>query len=274
MAQLERRATFSAPLCVEGVEIEKLSTIAEPGSSFQEIKMLVGGMTCGSCVSRVQKALLSVRGVTSAKVDLAAGTAVVSYDSALVALPNLAEVVSAAGYQSFLRQDEMSVSRESETVPLTPGRSIPLRPVAFGILAAILLSGLYVAIVGVAQGLDHATDLMITDWYFVVPIVVGFGIQVGLFVYVRSGLHLRRGTGSTTALAGAGTGTSTVSMVACCAHHLTDVLPIIGLSGAAIFLNEYRGPLMALGILTNAIGIAVMVRLIRRSRHLSCATSA
>jgi hypothetical protein len=141
--------------------------------------------------------------------------------------------------------------------------------VAAGILGAALLAGLYVAIVGLAQGLDHAVELLVGDWYFVVPIVVGFGVQVGLFVYVRTMRRTHHSTGSSKALAGAGTGTSTVSMVACCAHHLTDVLPIVGLSGAALFLNEYRGPLMVLGILTNAIGIAVMVRLIRKS---SCAS--
>ena len=157
--------------------------------------------------------------------------------------------------------------------PLVQARRIPTRPVAAGIVAAGLLAGLYIAIVGVAQGLDHAIDLVAGDWYFVIPIVVGFGTQVGLFVYVRSMLHLRKRTGSTTALAGAGTGTSTVSMVACCAHHLTDVLPIVGLSGAALFLNEYRGPLMGLGILTNAAGIAMMVRLIHKSRRHSPALS-
>lgn len=151
--------------------------------------------------------------------------------------------------------------------------SIPVRPIAAGVAATIWLTSLYIGIVGIAQGLDHAVELMVGDWYFVVPIVMGFGIQVGLFVYVRFRLHLQGSIRSTKTLAGAGTGTSTVSMVACCAHHLTDVLPIIGLSGAALFLNDYRGPLMSLGILTNAVGITMMVRLIRRSRQQACATN-
>lgn len=137
-------------------------------------------------------------------------------------------------------------------------------PLAAGMVAAALLAGFYVAIVGLAQGLDHALDLITGDWYFVIPIVLGFGAQVGLFVFARSRLRRRLG-GATKALTGAGTGTSTVSMVACCAHHLTGVLPGLGLSGAALFLNDYRGLLMALGIMSNAAGIVWMTRMIRDS---------
>jgi hypothetical protein len=66
------------------------------------------------------------------------------------------------------------------------------------------------------------------------------------------------------ALASAGTATSSISMVACCAHHLADVLPIVGLSGLAVFLVEFRTPLMLVGLATNALGIAVMLGELRR----------
>jgi len=221
----------------------------------------VDGMRCGNCAGHVEQALLSVPGVLGAGVDLTAATADVSYDVTLVTLTALQESVGVAGYR--LRELPAADALE-QAVPI-PHRGFAGWPVAAGAFAAILLSGLYIAIVGLAQGLDHAIELLVGDWYVVIPIVVGFGIQVGLFVYVRNGLRLRRETGSAKALGGAGTGTSTVSMVACCAHHLTDVMPILGLSGAALFLNEYRAPLMVLGIITNAIGIAVMVRLVRRS---------
>lgn len=245
-----------------------LAGIGANGSQrFENRRMAVQGMTCGSCVDHVERALLSVDGVASARVDLGAGAVDINYDPTLVALPTLHEAVEAAGYVLA----ELPAATATTTAAPAAGRRIPWWPILGGVVGAVLLTGLYVAIVGIAQGLDHAMELLTGDWYFVIPIVVGFGVQVGLFVYVRRGMHLREGTGSTTVLAGAGTGTSTVSMVACCAHHLTDVLPIIGLSGAALFLNDFRGPLMVVGIVTNLIGIAVMVRLIRRVRHHSCA---
>ena len=125
-----------------------------------------------------------------------------------------------------------------------------------------MLVALYVLLVSWAQGLDHALELMWDDRLFVGLISTGFGTQVGLFSYML----LLRGdlAAQSVALTGAGTTTSSVAMLACCAHHLTDVLPIIGLSGLAVFLVDFRALLMVVGLATNAIGIAVMVRQLRR----------
>jgi hypothetical protein len=53
-------------------------------------------------------------------------------------------------------------------------------------------------------------------------------------------------------------------MLACRAHHLADVLPIIGLSGAAVLLDLYRTPLLWLGILMNVLGVLYLLQKIRR----------
>ena len=49
-------------------------------------------------------------------------------------------------------------------------------------------------------------------------------------------------------------------MVACCAHHLADLLPLVGATGAAAFLTDYRDLFMSSGIAVNAVGIAVAAR--------------
>jgi hypothetical protein len=56
-------------------------------------------------------------------------------------------------------------------------------------------------------------------------------------------------------------------MVACCAHHVSDVLPLLSLSAAATFLAEYRLPFMAAGLVINLIGIGVITFLILRQRR-------
>ncbi len=136
--------------------------------------------------------------------------------------------------------------------------------IAFGALGAAALIALYLGLVTWAQGAEHALELLWGDRVFVGLISAGFGTQVGLFTYLR--LLQRAMARESVALAGAGTATSSVSMVACCAHHLADVLPILGLSGLAVFLVELRTPLMLLGIATNLVGIAVMLRQLRRIR--------
>jgi len=141
--------------------------------------------------------------------------------------------------------------------------------VVTGLLAVLALVGLYLGLVTWAQGYGHARELLWEDRYFVAAIASGFGLQVALFVYLRRLLSLRA-RGSAGAATAAGTGTSTAAMLACCAHHLTDALPVLGLSGAAIFVNDYRIPIMAAGILVNLGGVAFVLRLvILNSRHLS-----
>lgn len=134
--------------------------------------------------------------------------------------------------------------------------------IALGVVGALALVGLYLGIVTWAQGPDHALQLLWDDRLFVGLISAGFGTQVGLFSYVR--LLQRALAHNSMALTGAGTATSSISMVACCAHHLADVLPIVGLSGLAVFLVEFRTPLMLVGLATNALGIAVMLGELRR----------
>lgn len=135
---------------------------------------------------------------------------------------------------------------------------------AAGVAGSAALVGLYLGLVTWAQGPAHALDLLWDDRLFVGLIAAGFGTQVGLFTYLR--LLQRAMARESVALAGAGTATSTASMLACCAHHVADVLPLVGLSGLAVFLVEFRTPLMLLGVATNLAGIAVMVRELRRAR--------
>jgi len=119
----------------------------------------------------------------------------------------------------------------------------------------------------VAQGVPAELRLeqLGDDLPFVGAIAVGFGTQVGLFAYLR-GLHARASAGGVAA----STGTSTAAMLACCAHHLVDVAPALGVSGAAIFLNAYKTPLLWLGIVMNLVGILYLSRKIRQARKAAC----
>ncbi len=127
--------------------------------------------------------------------------------------------------------------------------------------------GLYVGVVaGLSGSLGHAWELLGTDWPFVTALAGGFGTQVGLYAHLR---RLRRASGAVAGAAGVGTGTSTAAMVACCAHHATDVLPFLSLpavTGVVGALAAWRVPLMTLGIATNLVGVGVSLRLVRHAR--------
>jgi Cu+-exporting ATPase len=70
----------------------------------------IDGMTCASCVGRVEKALAKVDGVSQASVNLAAETATVTYDSTRVTTGTLTAAVSKAGYTGTPRTSSTSVS--------------------------------------------------------------------------------------------------------------------------------------------------------------------
>jgi hypothetical protein len=134
-----------------------------------------------------------------------------------------------------------------------------LRPIAFGMLAAVALVALYLGLITLAQGWSHATEQLSIDRWYVAAIVLGFGTQVALFARLRTLSMATLAAGGVAA----STGTSTTAMLACCAHHVADVLPVLGLSGAAIFLNDYKTELLWLGIAMNAAGMAYLLAHIR-----------
>lgn len=139
-------------------------------------------------------------------------------------------------------------------------------PVVLGLGGAGLLVLLYFGIVTWAQGRSHAVELLAQDRAFVAAIATGFGIQVGLYSHLRLVVHHSVKLAVSTATTGAGTGASSMAMLACCLHHVADVLPMLGISGAAIFLNTYRIPLMIGGLAVNAVGVAIMLRIVLQGR--------
>lgn len=94
-------------------------------------------------------------------------------------------------------------------------------------------------------------------WYFILILSVGFGIQVGLYHYIKG----KKAPVSSSILKTSGAA-STISMIACCAHHLTDVLPLIGFSAISIFLLQYQIYFLLLGIASNMAGIGYLLRII------------
>lgn len=56
-------------------------------------------------------------------------------------------------------------------------------------------------------------------------------------------------------------------MAACCAHHVTDVLPILGLTAAATFLAKYRLAFMGVGLGTTFLSIGYMLFILIRERR-------
>jgi Cu+-exporting ATPase len=76
--------------------------VSEISPTTETIRFPVTGMTCGSCVNRITRAIRKLDGVTRIHVDLRQETATVRREPALVSNAVLAAAVAEAGYEADL----------------------------------------------------------------------------------------------------------------------------------------------------------------------------
>ncbi len=134
-----------------------------------------------------------------------------------------------------------------------------------GILAFFSLLLFYFLVMGILSRSLEATIIQFEElWYWIIALAAGFGVQFGLYTHLKEILKIRNQARRPAAVATTSAGASSVSMVACCAHHLTEVLAIMGLSGAAVFLTRYQIQLIISGLLINFFGILYMLRVIKQ----------
>lgn len=139
--------------------------------------------------------------------------------------------------------------------------SIQGKSVRNGIAAAIVLFGLYVLVITLVSGWEFAKDQFSQFWYFIAPLALGFGIQVGLYSFLRMKVHGGKGSGGMVAVSGT---TSTIAMLSCCSHYLVNILPVIGVTGVVSLLSQYRVELFWVGLVFSLGGILFILYRIRK----------
>ena len=145
-------------------------------------------------------------------------------------------------------------------------------PLQFGGGAFVLLLAIYFGVVSLISGTDFALDQFAAFWYFIVPLALGFGVQVGLYTYLKNLVGQHGASGKVVAVSGT---TSTAAMVSCCAHYLVNILPILGITGFLAVVAEYQIELFWVGLAFNAAGILyVALKVIKATKeHKKCANN-
>ena len=138
------------------------------------------------------------------------------------------------------------------------------RPVAFGVLAFAALLGAYFGILTLVSGWRFTVDQFSDFWYYIVPLGAGFGLQVGLFAYLKQVVRDHHAGGRVVAATGT---TSTVAMISCCAHYLVNVAPIIGATGLVALLAQYQVQFFWVGLAFNVAGIIYIGRKVFLARR-------
>lgn len=121
---------------------------------------------------------------------------------------------------------------------------------AFG---AVIISLIFYLVQALGMQSWNAPFSFVTSkWYFVAPLILGFAVQMGLW----RAIHLKAKRGGVTMMASGGV--STTAMIACCMHNLVTLLPILGLSGMALFFSTYQNYVFLFSILFVISGIIYM----------------
>ncbi len=140
------------------------------------------------------------------------------------------------------------------------------RPIIWGITAAVSLFTVYFLISSVTATFAHSIDQFKLVWYWILMLGTGFGIQVGLYTYLREVVRVRKlsgRAGSAVAVAG---GLSSTSVVACCAQYMANVMPLMAIPATVVFLGHFQDFFLTIGVLSNIIGTSLILKIIQKHR--------
>lgn len=133
-----------------------------------------------------------------------------------------------------------------------------------GIAAFLALLTVYFLILTLVSGWDFTWGQFTQFWHYIISLALGFGIQFGLYSYLKK-IIKKQSTGRVLGVTGA---TSTTTMISCCAHYLTNILPILGVTGIITFITQYQIQFFWVGLFFNFLGIVYTgSRIIKFSRQ-------
>lgn len=160
-------------------------------------QLLINGMSCASCVSRVQNALAAVPGVTQARVNLAERTALVMGSAAAT---DLVQAVEKAGYGAEAIEDDVKRrERQQETAVATMKRFRWQAIVA-------LLVGVPVMVWGMFGDNMMVTDANRSVWLVIGLVTLGVMVFAGGHFYTSAWKSLKNRTATMDTLVALGTG--------------------------------------------------------------------
>lgn len=197
LATEQARVAFDGTQATAAAVIEAVDK-AGYRAATEEIDLVIEGMTCASCVGRVERALKRVPGVVSAEVNPATERARVGAVAGSVTPERLAEAVSTAGYQARPVRPEAGLEPERNAEDEAAARS--RRDLARVLIAAGLSLPLLAGMAGHLVGLRW----MLPPWLqFALATPVQFWL--GWRFYVAGWKAARAGAGNMDLLVALGT---------------------------------------------------------------------
>ncbi|MEO3989668.1 copper-exporting P-type ATPase CopA [Pseudocitrobacter cyperus] len=189
------------PLAETEIPSEALAAVTPELPAAQDLddsqQLLINGMSCASCVTRVQNALQAVPGVAQARVNLAERTALVMGNASAA---DLVHAVEKAGYGAEAIEDDLKRrERQQETALATMKRFRWQAIVA-------LLVGIPVMVWGMIGDNMMVTDANRSLWLVIGLVTLGVMVFAGGHFYSSAWKSLKNGTATMDTLVALGTG--------------------------------------------------------------------
>lgn len=149
--------------------------------------LLVEGMTCAACSTRIDKALNKIEGVVKANVNLSTNKATIQYPSGLLDEEDLIKVVEKTGYKA-----EVEVERDLDREKELREKEIKSLKTSF-IISAILSLPLFSAMFFHMAGVDNSLSNILNNGWFQfalatpVQFIIGYRFYKGAFNSLRGG---------------------------------------------------------------------------------------
>ena len=138
-------------------------------TSLQKKTIAVGGMTCAACVARVEKALETVPGVSTANVNFGTEQAAVEYDESIVDFEALKGAIVDAGYTAM----DVAQAREAQLAAKEEAHQRELSRLKSKIFASTLVSAIAMALM-FYHPVDSAAARMKLIFLFVLTTPIQF----------------------------------------------------------------------------------------------------
>ena len=135
--------------------------------------------------------------------------------------------------------------------------------ILYGLIAGTALLFFYIGVLTLFEDFNFAIVNFRSLWYWILPLAIGFGTQIGLYSSIRHNALINTEVASTGTVSGG-------SMVACCTHFLLNVIPLAGFSGLVVFLMNYQKVFFGIGIISNVIGIGILLNHKRKMKGGEC----
>ena len=143
----------------------------------KQVTVRINGMTCASCVARIEQTLRQHEGIIWANVNFAAGQVMLTYDPTAFSLAKLSKAVNELGY-------ELQASGEAETPVIAPATAPHLRaaglwrPVTVAALAALTVTGLYFSLSALSRGWQHAGEQLWTNGWLAAVVIASSAVLI------------------------------------------------------------------------------------------------